>query len=62
MPRIYIAVSVNEVYFNQLDRNDRVTFTVGFYGYTKQDLINTFSMVVEPRLNGLYRPQNQIND
>lgn len=56
MPRIYIAVSVDEVKFNQLDGNNRVTFTVGIYGDVKQDLINKFSMLVEPSLRQLYRP------
>jgi hypothetical protein len=68
-PLRYIYFSVDDVKFNQLDRNNRLIYTIGIYGYKEtcrkcdyyntSDLVDYFSKNVEPKLIGLYRSPSQ---
>lgn len=68
-PKRYIYFSVDDVKFNQLDGNNRLSFTIGIYGYNDirhmgdeyntSHLVDYFSKNVEPKLIRLYRFPSQ---
>jgi hypothetical protein len=50
--KAYLSVTVEDVMFNQLDRNNRLIYTVSMFG--REDLAKLFASNVEPELLLLY--------
>jgi hypothetical protein len=50
--KAYVGVTVEDVFFNQLDHNNRLIYTVSMYG--REDLAKVFASDVEPGLQELY--------
>jgi hypothetical protein len=50
--KAYVEVSVQDVFFNQLDGNNRLIYTVSMHG--REDLAKVFASDVEPVLQALY--------
>lgn len=50
--KVYLSVTVDDVWFNQLDHNDRLGYTVSIYG--REDSATKFLAFGEPGLKGLF--------